>query len=62
MGAASEKLQAAGPGEVVALARMEGIATGTVLCSGTAPELPRPPLPRPGLRPRRSRPRSATTT
>ncbi|HUZ74020.1 MAG TPA: elongation factor G [Stellaceae bacterium] len=47
MGAASEKLQAAGPGEVVALARMEGIATGAVLSSGTAPALARPPLPRP---------------
>ncbi len=47
MGASSEKVQAAGPGDVVALARMEAITTGTVLCSGTAPTLPRPPLPRP---------------
>ena len=46
-GAASEKLPSAGPGEIVALARMEGIATGTVLSTGTPPQVPRPPLPRP---------------
>jgi elongation factor G len=46
MGAASEKLASAGPGEVVALARMEGIATGTVLSTGAAPKLAHPPLPR----------------
>ena len=34
LGAQSTKASAAGPGEVVALARLEGIATGTVLSSG----------------------------
>jgi elongation factor G len=47
-GANSEKLTSASPGEVVALARMEGVATGTVLSSGgAAPEPQRPPLPKP---------------
>jgi len=46
-GANQEKLSSAGPGEVVALARMEGIVTGTVLASGKAPNLPRPELPKP---------------
>jgi elongation factor G len=46
-GAQSEKLAAAAPGDVVALARMEGIATGTVLSSGAAPEMTKAPLPRP---------------
>ncbi|HZT50372.1 MAG TPA: elongation factor G [Stellaceae bacterium] len=47
-GAATEKLAAAGPGEIAALARMEGIATATVLSSGAAaPELPKPALPKP---------------
>ena len=46
-GANAEKLAAAGPGEVVALARMEGITTGTVLSSGAAPEGPHAPLPKP---------------
>ena len=46
-GAHQEKLAQAQPGEVVALARMEGIATGTVLAVGTPPALPRPPLPKP---------------
>ncbi len=46
-GAASEKQPTAGPGEIVALARMEGITTGTVLSSGATPSLARPPLPRP---------------
>jgi elongation factor G len=46
-GAAQEKLAAAGAGEVVALARLEGIGTGTVLAAGTAPPLPRPPVPKP---------------
>jgi elongation factor G len=41
-GAATEKLASAGPGEVVALARLEGIATGTVLSTGTAPAITRP--------------------
>ncbi|MGO8918807.1 MAG: elongation factor G [Stellaceae bacterium] len=46
-GAHQEKLAAAQAGDVVALARMEGVATGAVLASGTAPQLPRPPLPKP---------------
>jgi elongation factor G len=46
-GSNSEKLAAAGLGEVVALARLEGITTSTVLASGAAPELPPPPLPKP---------------
>jgi elongation factor G len=46
-GAATEKLSVAGPGELVALARMEGIATGTALAAGKAPELPWPELPKP---------------
>jgi elongation factor G len=47
-GAHQEKLAAAQAGEVVALARMEGVTTGTVLTSGgAAPSLPRPPLPQP---------------
>jgi elongation factor G len=50
-GAHQEKLATAQPGEVVALARMEGVATGTVLSTGTAPELSkvRPPQPIYGL-------------
>jgi len=46
-GAQSEKLPSAGPGDVAALARMEGIATATVLASGTPPEIKKAPLPRP---------------
>ncbi len=47
-GAKQEKLPSAGVGEVVALARLEGIATGTVLSSGaTPPELPKVPVPMP---------------
>jgi elongation factor G len=47
-GAKQEKLGSAGPGEVVALARLEGIATGTVLTSGgAAPVLPHPAMPKP---------------
>ena len=46
-GAHQEKLVAAQAGEVVALARMEGVATGAVLATGAAPQLPRPPLPKP---------------
>jgi elongation factor G len=46
-GAASEKVAAAGPGDVVALARMEGIPTAAVLGSGTPPKLPALPLPKP---------------
>ncbi len=47
LGAQSTKVSSAGPGEVVALARLEGIATGTLLSSGTAPEMLRPPIPAP---------------
>ncbi len=47
IGAQATKTAAAVPGDVVALARLEGIATGTVLSSGTPPELPRLPLPVP---------------
>ncbi|HUH84048.1 MAG TPA: elongation factor G [Stellaceae bacterium] len=46
-GAHQEKLPLAQPGEVVALARMEGIATGMVLATGAPPALPKPPLPKP---------------
>ncbi len=46
-GAHQEKLVAAQAGEVVALARMEGVATGAVLATGAAPQLPRPLLPKP---------------
>jgi len=51
-GAAAEKLPGgAGAGEVAALARLEGIATGTVLATGPAPKLPSiaPPSPVLGL-------------
>jgi len=46
-GANAEKVPAAALGEVAALARMEGIATGAVLSSGAAQQLPKPPLMRP---------------
>jgi elongation factor G len=47
-GATHEKLDKAGPGEVVALTRLEGISTGDVLTAGgTPPDLTRPPLPKP---------------
>jgi elongation factor G len=47
-GAKQEKVASAGLGEVVALARLEGIGTGTVLSSGAnPPELPKPALPKP---------------
>ncbi|HEY5208319.1 MAG TPA: elongation factor G [Stellaceae bacterium] len=46
-GTSTEKLASAGAGDLVALARMEGIATGTVLASGKAPKLPWPALPTP---------------
>jgi elongation factor G len=47
-GAHQEKLPVAVAGDVVALARMESIGTGTVLSSGaTPPQLPTPPLPKP---------------
>ena len=47
-GAKTEKLAAANAGEVVALARLEGIGTGTVLTtSGASPTLPHPELPKP---------------
>jgi elongation factor G len=47
-GAHQEKLPVAVAGDVVALARMESIGTGTVLSSGaTPPQLPKPPLPKP---------------
>jgi elongation factor G len=46
-GAHQEKLPVAVAGDVVALARMESIGTGTVLSSGaTPPQLPTPPLPK----------------
>jgi elongation factor G len=47
LGAQATKTASAVPGDVVALARLEGIATGTVLSSGTPPALPRLPLPVP---------------
>jgi elongation factor G len=47
-GAAHEKLDKAGPGDVVALTRLEGIATGEVLtAAGTPPRLALPALPKP---------------
>ncbi len=47
-GAAQEKIASAGPGEIVALARMEGVTTATVLtANGKAPELPRIAVPKP---------------
>ena len=46
-GAQQEKLPAAQAGEVVALARMEGIGTGVVLSTGAAPQMPKPPVPKP---------------
>jgi elongation factor G len=47
LGGQTSKAASAGPGEVVALARLEGIATGTALSSGAPVELPHPPLPAP---------------
>jgi elongation factor G len=48
LGAQSTKASSAGPGEVVALARLEGIATGTVLSSGASPPaFPALPMPNP---------------
>ena len=46
-GAQQEKLPAAQAGEVVALARMEGIGTGVVLSTGAVPQMPKPPVPKP---------------
>lgn len=46
VGAQQEKVPAAGPGEVVALARLEGVQTGAVLTSGgstVSVKLPEPP-------------------
>jgi elongation factor G len=47
LGAQATKTPSAVPGDVVALARLEGIPTGTVLSSGTPPALPQAPLPAP---------------
>jgi len=48
VGAAQEKIASASAGEVVALARMEGVATGAVVAAaGKPPELPPLPLPKP---------------
>ena len=47
-GAKQEKVPSAGAGEVVALARLEGITTGAVLSSGpTPPALPKVAVPKP---------------
>jgi elongation factor G len=47
-GAKQEKVASASVGEVVALARLEGIGTGTVLSSGASPPaLPKPDRPKP---------------
>jgi elongation factor G len=46
-GAATEKVPSAGSGEIVALARMEAVATGAVLSSGAAPGGSKLPTPRP---------------
>jgi len=47
LGAQMTKAASAGPGEVVALARLEGIPTGAVLSTGTPPTLPHAPTPAP---------------
>lgn len=47
LGAQATKAVSASAGDVVALARLEGIPTGTVLSTGTPPELPSVPLPAP---------------
>jgi elongation factor G len=47
LGGQSSKVPSAAPGEVVALARLEGIASGTVLSSGTPPQLSKLPIPHP---------------
>ncbi len=47
LGAQATKAASASAGDVVALARLEGIPTGTVLSTGTPPELPSVPLPAP---------------
>jgi elongation factor G len=47
LGAQASKVASAAPGEVVALARLEGIASGTVLSTGTPPALAKPPIPHP---------------
>ena len=51
LGAQTTKITSAEPGEVVALARLEGVPTGTLLSSGlssgTAPKQPSLPLPTP---------------
>jgi elongation factor G len=48
VGAQQEKVPSAGVGEVVALARLEGVQTGAVLtASGAHVEATRPPLPKP---------------
>lgn len=48
LGAQATKVTSAAPGEVVALARLEGITTGTVLSSGAAPPaVSRPAMPSP---------------
>lgn len=47
LGGNQEKLASAGPGEVVALARLDGIGTGTVLSNGAPIDLAPSPVPRP---------------
>ncbi len=47
VGAQATKIPSAAAGEVVALARLEGIPTGTVLSSGTPPAILHPSLPAP---------------
>ena len=47
LGVQTTKTPSASPGEVVALARLEGITTGTVLSSGAPPQLPKTPVPAP---------------
>jgi len=46
-GSHQEKLPSAQLGDVVALGRLDGIGTGAVLSTGTAPQLAKPPLPEP---------------
>jgi elongation factor G len=45
VGSQATKIASAGAGEVVALARLDGVATGAALSSGTAPKFAPPPLP-----------------
>ncbi len=47
LGAQATKTSSAGAGDIVALARLDGVATGAVLSSGTAPKFDALPVPAP---------------